>query len=126
MCWRAGVQRAQSGADPDLQINIFSGCKSAACLFRHRRCFANQSFPVQESGDYIQARIVNVSIEQTLDKHLHKLLEYTETLTDACTHTLVFHMLAFHSVSNSDNTKPPHTCLYQPHGGYCLQLVPVL
>jgi hypothetical protein len=44
-----------------------------------------------------------------------------ETLTYACTHTLRLRLLALYSASKTDNRKTPQTCLYQPHGDYCLR-----
>jgi hypothetical protein len=43
-----------------------------------------------------------------------------ETLTYACTHTLVLRVLALYSASKPTTQKTPHTCLYQPHDGYHL------
>jgi hypothetical protein len=44
----------------------------------------------------------------------------TESLIYDCTHMLVLRMLAFCFASKTDKRKSPHTCLYQPHGGYRL------
>jgi hypothetical protein len=43
-----------------------------------------------------------------------------ETLMHADTHTLGLRLLAFYLASKTENQKTPHTCLYQPHRGYCL------
>jgi hypothetical protein len=35
--------------------------------------------------------------------------------------TLRLRLPAFYSASKNPDTKTPHTCISQPHGGYCLR-----